>query len=175
MKQRAYIGLGANEGDVAATIESAIDALRSLQDSDICAVSPWYRSDALDAEGDEFTNVVVGLDTSIEPYDLLLSLLDIELRLGRRRRGADSQLKQARKVDLDLLLYGKLLLRSTPLSVPHPRMHMRAFVLRPLLDLDSKIVIPGRGPAAQFLGQVRQQRAERIETPATQASRANPS
>lgn len=174
MKQRAYIGLGANEGDVATTIELAIDALRSLQDSEVIAVSPWYRSDAVDAEGDEFTNVVIAMDTSIEPYDLLLSLLDIEMRLGRRRRGADAQLKAARKVDLDLLLYGELLLRSTPLSVPHPRMHMRAFVLRPLLDIDPKIVIPGRGPAVQFLGQVRQQRAERIGAPPSQASRANP-
>jgi 2-amino-4-hydroxy-6-hydroxymethyldihydropteridine diphosphokinase len=160
--QRAYIGLGANEGDVMATLTAAVEALRAMQESAVVAVSPFYRSAPVDAEGPDFTNAVVALDTSTEPYALLLALLDIELRLGRRRRDADARLKSARRVDLDLLLYGPLLMRSTPLTLPHPRMHERAFVLRPLLDLAPDIELPGLGPASRLLGGLLEQRLERI-------------
>ncbi len=163
-EQRAYIGLGANEGDVIDTLKAAVEALRTLQACAFVGVSPYYRSAPVDAEGPDYTNAVVALDTSIEPYELLLALLDIELRLGRKRRGADTQTKTARKVDLDLLLHGSLLMRSTPLTLPHPRMHQRAFVLRPLLDLAPEIEVPGFGPAARLLEALAHQRVERIET-----------
>lgn len=162
-EQRAYIGVGANEGDVLDTVNAAVEELRALQDCAFVAVSPYYRTAPIDAEGPDFTNAVVALDTAIEPYELLLALLDIELRLGRKRRGADSQVKASRKVDLDLLLHGRLLMRSTPLTLPHPRMHERAFVLRPLLDIAPEIELPGFGPAASLLGALAHQRAERIE------------
>lgn len=161
--QRAYIGLGANEGDVIATLNAAVEALRALQQCEFVAVSPFYRSAPVDAEGPDYTNAVVALETAMEPYALLLALLDIELRLGRRRRGADAQIKSARRVDLDLLLHGPLLMRSTPLTLPHPRMHERAFVLRPLLDLAPEIELPGHGPAARLLGTLLHQRVERID------------
>ena len=161
--QRAYIGLGANEGDVIATLNAAVEALRTLQGSDFVGVSPFYRSAPIDAEGPDFTNAVVALDTQMEPYALLLALLDIELRLGRRRRGADARIKSSRRVDLDLLLHGSLLMRSTPLTLPHPRMHERAFVLRPLLDLAPDIELPGQGPAARLLAALAHQRVEPIE------------
>ena len=161
--QRAYIGLGANEGDVIATLNAAVEALRTLQQCEFVAVSPFYRSAPVDAEGPDYTNAVVAMDTAMEPYALLLALLDIELRLGRRRRGADAQIKSARRVDLDLLLHGPLLMRSTPLTLPHPRMHERAFVLRPLLDLAPEIELPGHGPVARLLGSLLHQRVERID------------
>ncbi len=161
-EQRAYIGLGANEGDVLATLSAAVDALRTLQQCVFVAVSPFYRSEPIDAEGPDYVNAVVALDTTVEPYALLLALLDIELRLGRRRRGADARIKASRRVDLDLLLHGRLLMRSTPLTLPHPRMHERAFVLRPLLDLAPDIDLPGLGPAARLLGALPHQRIERI-------------
>jgi 2-amino-4-hydroxy-6-hydroxymethyldihydropteridine diphosphokinase len=161
--QRAYIGLGANEGDVIATLNAAVEALRTLQQCEFVAVSPFYRSAPVDAEGPDYTNAVVALDTAMEPYALLLALLDIELRLGRRRRGADAQIRSARRVDLDLLLHGPLLMRSTPLTLPHPRMHERAFVLRPLLDLAPEIELPVHGPAARLLGTLLHQRVERID------------
>lgn len=161
--QRAYIGLGANEGEVIATLDAAVDALRALQQCSCAGVSPYYRSAPIDAEGSDFTNAVVALDTEVEPYALLLALADIELRLGRRRRGADARLKAPRRVDLDLLLYGPLQMRSTPLTLPHPRMHQRAFVLRPLLDLAPDIEVPGLGPATRMLGSLLHQRIERID------------
>jgi len=162
-EQRAYIGLGANEGDVIATLGAAVDALRELQQCAFVGVSPYYRSAPVDAEGPDYTNAVVALDTTVEPYALLLALLDIEIRLGRRRRGADVKTKTARRVDLDLLLHGPLMMVSTPLTLPHPRMHERAFVLRPLLDLEPDIELPGLGPAARLLAGLAQQNIERIE------------
>jgi 2-amino-4-hydroxy-6-hydroxymethyldihydropteridine diphosphokinase len=161
--QLAYIGLGANEGDVIATLQAAIDALCSLQQCVFIGASPFYRSAPIDAEGPDFTNAVVALETSVEPYALLLALIDIELRLGRKRRGADARIKAARRVDLDLLLHGPLLMRSTPLTLPHPRMHERAFVLRPLLDLAPDIEVPGVGSAARLLDALLHQRIERID------------
>jgi 2-amino-4-hydroxy-6-hydroxymethyldihydropteridine diphosphokinase len=162
-EHRVYIGLGANEGDVIDTLNAAVEELRALQGCNFVGVSPYYRSAPIDAEGPDFTNAVAVLDTAMEPYDLLLALLDIELRLGRKRRSGEAQVKSARKVDLDLLLHGTLLMRSTPLTLPHPRMHQRAFVLRPLLDLAPDIELPGLGPAARLVAAVAHQRAERIE------------
>jgi 2-amino-4-hydroxy-6-hydroxymethyldihydropteridine diphosphokinase len=160
---RAYIGLGANEGDVGATLEAAVEALRSLQQCEFVGVSPMYRSAPVDAEGPDYTNAVAAIDTTLEPYALLLALLDIELRLGRRRRDADARIKSSRRVDLDLLLHGALVMRSTPLTLPHPRMHERAFVLRPLLDLAPDIELPGHGPATRLLDALPHQRVERID------------
>jgi 2-amino-4-hydroxy-6-hydroxymethyldihydropteridine diphosphokinase len=160
--QRAYIGLGANEGDVVATLNAAIEALRSLQQCEFVGLSPFYRTAPIESEGPDYTNAVVAIDTVMEPYALLLALLDIELRLGRKRRGADVRIKSSRRVDLDLLLHGPLLMRSTPLTLPHPRMHERAFVLRPLLDLAPDIELPGLGPASRLLGGLLEQRLERI-------------
>jgi len=160
---RSYIGLGANEGDILATLDAAIEALRGLQLCSCVAVSPFYRSAPIDAEGPEYINAVVALDAEVEPYALLLGLLDIELRLGRRRRGADARLKAPRRVDLDLLLFGPMQMRSTPLTLPHPRLHERAFALRPLLDLAPGIELPGLGPAARLLEGLSHQRIERID------------
>ncbi len=161
--QRAYIGLGANEGDVVATLNAAIEALRSLQQCEFVGLSPFYRTAPIEAEGPDYTNAVVAIDTVMEPYALLLALLDIELRLGRKRRGADARIKSSRRVDLDLLLHGPLMMRSTPLTLPHPRMHERAFVLRPLLDLAPDLELPGHGPAARLLGALMHQRVERVD------------
>ena len=161
--QRAYIGLGANEGDVVATLNAAVEALRLLQGCEFAGVSPFYRSEPIDAEGPDFTNAVFALDAVMGPSALRLELLGVELRFGRRRRGADPRIKSSRRVDLDLLLHGALQMRSTPLTLPHPRMHERAFALRPLLDLAPDIEVPGLGPATRLLVTVLHQRIEKID------------
>jgi len=155
--RRAYIGLGANQGDVVATLNAAVAALRSIERSNFVAVSPFYRSAPIDATGPDFVNAVAALDTSLEPYSLLLHLADIELMLGRKRRAGDAAHSTPRSIDLDLLLVGNLIVRSTPLVLPHPRMQQRAFVLRPLLDLAPDLQIPGYGPAATLLAQIANQ------------------
>lgn len=158
--RRAYIGLGANQGDVMAGLNAAVVALRSIERSNFVAISPFYRSTPIDANGPDFTNAVLALDTALEPYSLFLHLADIELMLGRKRRASDTQHSAPRSIDLDLLLVGNLIVRSTPLVLPHPRMQQRAFVLRPLKDLAPDLQIPGYGPVSNLLEQVADQALE---------------
>lgn len=164
MKRTAYIGLGANQGELRESFAAAIESLRSVEQSELVAVSPYYMTAPIDAPGQpDYLNAVVQMSTALDPYGLLLHLLDIELMLGRKRRGL---LKNApRNVDLDLLLFDAMLIQSTPLTLPHPRMHQRAFVLKPLLDLDPDVVIPGQGPARDLLAQVGDQRIVRLDEP----------
>jgi 2-amino-4-hydroxy-6-hydroxymethyldihydropteridine diphosphokinase len=161
--RRAYIGLGANQGDVIAGLNAAVTALRSIERSQFVAVSPFYRSAPINAAGPDFTNAVAALDTELEPYSLLLHLADIEMMLGRKRRASDVAHSAPRSIDLDLLLVGNLIVRSTPLVLPHPRLQQRAFVLRPLLDLAPDLQIPGYGPVSHLLAQVSDQVIEPIE------------
>ena len=166
MKRTAYIGLGANQGELVESLKAAFDSLRSLEQSELLAISPFYKSAPIDATGPDYVNAVAKLETALEPYGLLLHLLDIELMLGRKRRG---QKKNApRNVDLDLLLLGDMIIQSTPLTLPHPRLHQRHFVLKPLLDLAPEIRIPGQGPAGDFLKLVSDQRVELLEESAEQ-------
>jgi len=173
LKRRAYIGLGANQDSVEETLKAAVEALRSIERCEFIAVSPWYRTEPIDAEGPDFTNGVAAIDTTHDPYGLLLYLLDLEIMLGRRRRApgaASTQRKKARRVDLDLLLFGDLVLQSTPLVLPHPRLHQRAFALRPLVDLAPEIEVPGRGPAKHLLRGLADQRVDPITAPPAQKS-----
>lgn len=163
MKRTAYIGLGANQGDVVESLKAALDSLRSLEQSEISGVSPFYKSAPVEASGPDYVNAVARLETSLEPYALLLHLLDIELILGRKRRGPNQKKNAPRNVDLDLLMLGNMIIQSTPLTLPHPRLHQRAFVLKPLLDLAPEVCIPGRGSASDFLQVVSDQRIELLE------------
>ncbi len=140
------------------TAHAAIEAIRSIERCDFVSASPFYRSAPIDAEGPDFINAVVAVDTLHDPYALLLHLLDLEIMLGRKRRMPNAQRNAPRKVDLDLLLMGNLILLSTPLALPHPRLHQRAFALRPLVDLAPEIEIPGLGPAARYLRAAADQR-----------------
>jgi len=160
LRRRAYIGLGANLGDAAETLDAAVQSLRSLEQSDVVAVSPLYTTAPIEASGPDFVNAVVAIDTGLEPYGLLLHLLDLELMLGRKRRGGDRK-NLPRKVDLDLLLLGDLAFCSTPLTLPHPRLHQRAFVLRPLAEIAPALALPGRGAVADWLPGVADQAVER--------------
>jgi len=161
--RRAYIGMGSNQGDVMAALTAAVAALRSIERSQFVGLSPYYRTAPVDASGPDFVNAVAALDTQLEPYGLLLHLADIEVMLGRKRRASDPAHSAPRIIDLDLLLVGNLIVRSTPLVLPHPRLQQRAFVLRPLLDLDPQLVIPGYGPVAHLLDQVSDQAIEPLE------------
>lgn len=158
MKRAAYVGLGANQGEARETLEAALESLRALEQSELVAVSPYYITAPVDAEGPDYLNAVARLDTQLEPYALLLHLLDLEFMLGRKRRGAKRN--APRSVDLDLLLYGDISLQSAPLTLPHPRMHQRAFVLRPLADLAPGLLVPGRGSVESLLAGVADQRVE---------------
>lgn len=149
----AYVGIGANLGDAAVTVRSAIERLHPLG---LRRVSPLYRSAPIDAAGPDFVNAVAELDTGLAPLDLLQALQAIENAFGRERPYRNAP----RTLDLDLLLHGGQCLDSEALTLPHPRLHQRAFVLRPLLDLAPDLVLPGLGPLVNHLPAVADQLLE---------------
>lgn len=133
----AYIGLGANLGDTISTLLNACDALHALPKSTDVCISGFYRSAPVgaDAEGPDYVNAVASLKTQLNPHELLAQLQHIEEIHGRER----SYKNAPRTLDMDLLLYGNEKIHTEDLTVPHPRMHLRAFVLQPLAELNPHI------------------------------------
>ncbi len=131
----AYVGLGANLGGDAgrlrATLISAWRALAALPDSQVQATSSLWRSAPVDATGPDYLNAVVSLSTGLAPLVLLHGLQAIETAHGRQRPYRNAP----RTLDLDLLRHGDSVLAGTELVLPHPRLHQRAFVVRPLLEI----------------------------------------
>ncbi len=154
----AYIGIGANLGDPLATLQAAIDDCRAIECTHLAAVSSLYRSAPIESSGPDYVNGVVAVETSLSPLELLGRLQQIEARHGRLRPHRNAP----RSLDLDILMYGRQIIDLPDLSVPHPRMHVRAFVLLPLLELDPRLEIPGRGMAEQWLSLVTDQQIERL-------------
>jgi 2-amino-4-hydroxy-6-hydroxymethyldihydropteridine diphosphokinase len=163
--QLAYVGLGGNQGDVMGNFEAACAAFQALPQSRLIGLSAFYRTEPIDADGDHFINAVAALDTQLDPYSLLQGLHDIEHHLGRRRRADDPPNRAARPIDLDLLMLDELVMQSAPLTLPHPRLHQRAFVLRPLLDLNPDLTIPALGTVRHFLDLVADQNIDLLATP----------
>jgi 2-amino-4-hydroxy-6-hydroxymethyldihydropteridine diphosphokinase len=140
---RAYVGVGANLGDREATIRAALDALPG-----VVAVSTLRETDPVGVVDQPlFLNGAVALETTLAPRALLETLLAVERELGRER----GERWGPRTIDLDLLLYGDETIDEPGLTVPHPRLHERRFVLEPLADLDPGLVIPRRGPLESLL------------------------
>jgi len=155
----ASIGLGANLGDCRRTLSDAAQALAELPQSELLAVSPTYRSAPVDASGPDYYNTVVLLRTSLSASRLLAELQRIESDHGRSRPYRNSP----RTLDLDLLLYGDHRYETAELTVPHPRAHERAFVLRPLADVSPDAFIPAHGRIVELLPRVANQRIERLD------------
>ena len=147
---RAYVGLGANLGDREDTIRRAVALVDELAGVDVVSVSslretePWGP-----VEQPRYLNGAVAVETDLPPRELLDALLEIERRLGRARD--DEERWGPRTIDLDLLLYGDLVLDEPGLDVPHPRLHERRFALEPLAELAPDALVPGRGTAAELL------------------------
>lgn len=154
---RAYIGLGANLGDSAATLRTVLTELAGADGILAVTASPFYRSAPVDATGPDFVNAVAALDTTLAPLALLDLLQALEQRHGRQRPYKNAP----RTLDLDLLLHGDAMLAHQRLVLPHPRMQLRAFVLRPLRDLAPTLTLAGRDIDA-WLGDITDQPIERI-------------
>jgi 2-amino-4-hydroxy-6-hydroxymethyldihydropteridine diphosphokinase len=154
----AYIGIGANLGDAQATVLRTLDALNTLPDTSVTAQSSLFRTAPVDADGDDYINAVACIKTALPAGELLQALLALEQQFGRER----SHVNAPRTLDLDLLLYDNQQIDTPALTVPHPRMTMRAFVLIPLLQIDPFVEIPGRGPAHQFVPSVADQAIRKI-------------
>ena len=153
-----YIGLGANLGDAAATIRAAVKSLAGLPGTTLAAVSSLYASAPVDAQGPEFFNAVVLLHTQLAPLELLAALQHLEAEAGRRRPYRNAP----RTLDLDILLYGGEVCHGPQLTLPHPRLHQRRFVLWPLSELAPQLVLPGLGSLQDWLPRVAQQSVRRL-------------
>jgi len=132
----AYLGLGANLGEPRAAVLAAIDAIRALPCVQLTRQSSLYGSAPVDAGGGDYVNAVVQVRTTLAPHALLGALHGIEQAAGRARPYRNAP----RTLDLDVLLYGTQQLHDAVLTVPHPRMWERAFVLRPLAEIAPDLV-----------------------------------
>jgi len=156
----AYIGLGSNLSEPKRQLASALQALAQLPDTRVRAVSSFYRSAPIGfADQPDFVNAVAWVETTLEPRPLLEHLLAIETRHGRVRARRDGP----RTLDLDLLAHGQARFDEPGLTLPHPRMHERAFVLVPLAEISRDFDVAGHGPAWKLaLERATTQRVDRV-------------
>lgn len=144
---RAYVALGSNLQRPEAQVRAAFDALSALADTRVVRRSSLYRSAPVGyADQPDFINAVAEIATRLAPHDLLNALLAVEREAGRQREFRNAP----RTLDLDLLLYDDLALHEPGLTLPHPRMHERAFVLLPLIEIAPDVTIPGKGSAREW-------------------------
>jgi 2-amino-4-hydroxy-6-hydroxymethyldihydropteridine diphosphokinase len=155
----AYIGIGANLGDARRAIDEAVVEIDALPACRVERCSPVYRTAPIESSGPDYFNAVAQVSTTLTPRALLEGLLSIERRHGRLRPYRNAP----RTLDLDLLLHGETVVDEPGLVVPHPRMHLRAFVLRPLADLAPGLHVPGHGVVVDLLPQVADQVIERAD------------
>ncbi len=160
MKSSAFVGLGANLDSPDTQVRRALDELARLPDSSLEARSSLWRSAPVGyAAQPDFINAVAKLDTGLSPEVLLRELQRIESAHARARSFPNAP----RTLDLDLLLYGEEVRVTPALTLPHPRMHERAFVLKPLLEIAPLAVIPGHGTAAACLAALDAQDCEKAD------------
>jgi 2-amino-4-hydroxy-6-hydroxymethyldihydropteridine diphosphokinase len=156
---RCFIALGANLGDPVLTVSKAIAALRELPQTEFVAASSLYRTAPVGLKHQpDFINAVVELIAVSPAPTLLEALFAIEGRFGRQR----SVKNAPRTLDLDLLLYGDVVSDDPQLTLPHPRLHERAFVLAPLAEIAPQLSIPGRGSVAALLLRCAGQQVEKL-------------
>ncbi|MGH7177973.1 MAG: 2-amino-4-hydroxy-6-hydroxymethyldihydropteridine diphosphokinase [Tepidisphaeraceae bacterium] len=136
----AYVAVGANLGDRAGNIRAAMDLLRATDGIEVCRVSSLFENPALGGPigASDFLNGAVEIRTTLDPLALLGAVQQIERQLGRVRR----EKWEPRIIDLDLLLFGGQVVNSTHLTIPHPRMHERRFVLQPLAQIAPDVQHP---------------------------------
>ncbi len=143
MTVRAYIGIGSNLNDPVAQVQQAISALQTLPDTTLVSTSSLYSGTPMGpADQPDYINAVAGIDTCLSASELLQAMNRIEERQGRVRQGVQWG---PRTLDLDLLLYGDSSIDTPGLTVPHPGMHERDFVIVPLAEIAGNLAIPGRG------------------------------
>jgi len=156
----AFIGLGANLGEPQRQVQEAFRELDAIPHTRVVRTSSLYRSAPLGyAEQPSFVNAVAQVETGLPAERLLAELHAIETRHGRSRSFANAP----RTLDLDLLLFGNAILDVPGLKVPHPRMHERAFVLLPLVEIAENVAIPGRGTAKAFLDRCGNRGVEKLD------------
>jgi 2-amino-4-hydroxy-6-hydroxymethyldihydropteridine diphosphokinase len=150
---RVFVGLGSNLGDREQTLEAALAELAADPGIELLAVSRLIETEPVGYTAQPpFLNGVAALETELPARDLLDRLLELERRFGRRREDVPPQ--GPRTLDLDLLLYGEAEIDEPGLSVPHPRLHERGFVLGPLAEVAPGLEVPGLGPVEALLARL---------------------
>jgi 2-amino-4-hydroxy-6-hydroxymethyldihydropteridine diphosphokinase len=155
----AFIGIGANLGDAKANVQDALARLARLPQTRLLAHSASYRSAPIDSTGPDYINAAACIDTTLDAHELLAELHGIEQAHGRERPYRNAP----RTLDLDLLLYGEEVIETPALSVPHPRLLERAFVVLPLLEIAPDLAVPGHGPLRASLAAVAGQAITRLD------------
>lgn len=162
MSIRVFIGLGSNLDDPVAQVQDAIEELDMLPDTLVVARSSLYGSKPMGPQDQpDYVNAVVALDTLLSAEDLFERMLKIETRAGRTRAGEQWG---PRVIDLDLLIYGKNTINSDTLTVPHPGMHERDFVIIPLAEVAGNISIPGHGLLTTLINKVENHSLKKLVT-----------
>ena len=157
----AYIALGANLDDPQQQVRAGFEALAMLPNTLLAAMSSLYRSAPVGyLDQPDFVNAVARIDTALGPRDLLEALLDIEKSFGRVRDFPNSP----RTLDLDIVLYGETQVQEPGLTIPHPRMHERAFVMVPLGEIAPDAVVPRRGHVRDLMAGVDRSSLTKLET-----------
>lgn len=159
--QTAFIGLGANLGDARASLVSAVGQIGRLTVTHVVRVSSLYRSAPIESSGPDYLNAVAEIETALTPQALLSELQGIELAHGRER----PYLNAPRTLDLDILSYGQIAQPDPGLTLPHPRAHLRAFVLQPWAELAPELLLPGLGSIKALAESVADQAIERLAAP----------
>jgi 2-amino-4-hydroxy-6-hydroxymethyldihydropteridine diphosphokinase len=158
----AYVALGSNLRDPAAQVRAGFEALAMLPDSRVAAVSSLYLTAPVGhLDQPDFVNAVALIETALAPRALLEELLAIERQFGRVRGVPNGP----RTLDLDILLYGDESHEDEALTIPHPRMHERAFVLAPLAEIAPDVMIPGRGSASALAASVEAGGITKLDAP----------
>jgi len=148
--EEVFIGLGSNVGDSATIIEQALSALGNVTQCSLRGRSSLYRSAALgDIQQDDYINAVARIDTGLEPMALLLELQAIEQAYYRQRDQARRW--TPRTLDLDIILFGNRSIADSHLTVPHPELAGRRFVLEPMFEIDGDRFIPGHGSLSYLI------------------------
>jgi len=137
VKQTVYLSLGSNLGDRAANLQKAIDRLGQM--GSVKAASPLYETQPVEVEQQPlFLNCAVAMETELSPEQLLSRVLELEQSMGRKR----TQVKGPRTIDIDIVLFGNSVIDTTDLTIPHPAMHTRRFVLEPLAEIAPDVLHP---------------------------------
>lgn len=150
MSHIVYIGIGSNLGNALQNVRKAIEFLQKIPETSLDASSSLYKTAPVDASGDDYINAVVRLKTMLDAHKLLEELWRIENSFGRERPFRNAP----RTLDLDILLYDSGSIQTNLLTVPHPRMTERAFVLVPLHEISPDLCIPGAEPLSTLIARL---------------------
>ena len=151
VRPRAVLSVGANLGDRLGTLQGCVQAIGGLPDTDVLAISPVYETDPVGGPAQpDYLNAVLIAETGLRPRDLLAATQRIEAGFGRIRAEASERFGP-RTLDIDIISYAGQISTDPVLTLPHPRVHERAFVLAPWHDIEAQAELPGRGTVSHLL------------------------